>query len=63
MADTSEVAWAAAARVGLVTGAAVGVLFGATGLVPIVIGIPFGAALGLMVGAVAGMRWHHPRHG
>lgn len=60
MARSHETHWAAASRIGLVTGAALGVLFGAAGVVPIVVAIPAGAALGLVVGSVAGLTHHQP---
>jgi hypothetical protein len=63
MARTQESPWATASRIGLVTGAALGVLFGAAGIVPIVVAVPAGAALGLVVGSVAGLQRHPPgRH-
>ena len=63
MARSHDTAWATASRIGLVTGAALGVLFGAAGLVPVVLAVPAGAALGLVVGSVAGLNRHPPnRH-
>jgi len=63
MVRSRETHWATASRIGLVTGAALGVLFGAAGVVPVVVAIPAGAALGLVVGSVAGLPHHQPgRH-